>query len=157
MQDGTDSPAVTQSGNTTADELKEIYSSLVGHGFQQGDIQAALKAVHAVSADSALDWLCMHVPPQRLPARFAGVDSLAPSAHAAAVASSHQPTHCHAAAYTAPSLSIPPCLHCLKHAAGPVLVKAVSTAAALLMQLERTPTEPRRSPEFKRLQADLPP
>lgn len=71
LQDGAERSA-TQQGKATADELKQIYSSLVGHGFQQGDIQDALKAVHPASDDAALDWLCMHVPPDRLPARFAG-------------------------------------------------------------------------------------
>lgn len=71
-QDASDTPAAAQQSTTTAEELKQIYSSLVGHGFQQADIQAALKAVQPVSANTALDWLCMHVPPDRLPARFAG-------------------------------------------------------------------------------------
>lgn len=71
VQDAAETPAEAHQ-STTAEELKQIYSSLVGHGFQHADIQAALKAVQPVLANTALDWLCMHVPPDRLPARFAG-------------------------------------------------------------------------------------
>jgi hypothetical protein len=57
----------------TADELRMIYNDLVGYGFQQADIQVALTTVKGSSLRDALDWLCMHVPPGRLPHRFAGM------------------------------------------------------------------------------------
>jgi hypothetical protein len=56
----------------SAEELGVVYNDLVGYAFQHADIQAALSAVQIPTLPDALDWLCMHVPPERLPHRFAG-------------------------------------------------------------------------------------
>jgi uncharacterized UBP type Zn finger protein len=58
--------------DASATDLAAVYDTLVGHGFQQQDVQGALTALKAADTDAALDWLCMHVPPERLPKRFAG-------------------------------------------------------------------------------------
>jgi hypothetical protein len=65
----------TNGGNGTEaspQDLALAYDHLIGHGFQQQDVQDALKALKGPSVEAALDWLCIHVPPERLPKRFAG-------------------------------------------------------------------------------------
>lgn len=62
----------------SAEELNVVYNDLVGYAFQHQDIQSALTAVQGSSLSDALDWLCMHVPPDRLPPRFAGVPPIVP-------------------------------------------------------------------------------
>jgi hypothetical protein len=70
-----DAPVVTttQAHRASAEDLADVYDGLVSHGFQKMDIQAAMEAVPHATLEAALDWLCMHVPPVRLPKRFEGV------------------------------------------------------------------------------------
>jgi hypothetical protein len=59
--------------SASADDLADIYDGLIAHGFQTDDIQAAMESVAHPTMETALDWLCMHVPPARMPKRFEGV------------------------------------------------------------------------------------
>lgn len=56
----------------SAQEFHATYNALVGHGFQKADIEAAMEALGHPSLEAALDWLCVQVPPDRLPHRFSG-------------------------------------------------------------------------------------
>ena len=57
----------------SAEALRETYDVLLGHGFQKDDVEAAMQALGQPSQDAALDWLCINIPPDRLPSRFAGM------------------------------------------------------------------------------------
>eukprot|EP00798_Chlamydomonas_sp_ICE-L_P014354 gene14354-20351_t len=51
-----------------------VFDELLGLGFNQHQIQEALKALPLGSAtlDTTMDWLCLNLPPSQLPRRFAG-------------------------------------------------------------------------------------
>jgi hypothetical protein len=68
---GDASAANGESAEATARAYQDVYEGLLGHGFQQVDIETAMAALTAPSLDAALDWLCVHTPPARLPHRFA--------------------------------------------------------------------------------------
>lgn len=57
----------------SATDLEEIYDGLVAHGFRKEDVHRALEALPVVTMEAALDWLCIHAPPESLPKRFEGV------------------------------------------------------------------------------------
>lgn len=78
MQEPEASRSDAKARKRSAEELGTVYNDLVGYAFQHADIQAALTAVQGSSLPDALDWLCMHLPPERLPHRFAGTP---PSPH----------------------------------------------------------------------------
>jgi hypothetical protein len=60
----------------SAQAYEDAYEGLLSHGFQQDDIKAALLALNTPQLDVALDWLCLNVPPGRLPKRFAGARAM---------------------------------------------------------------------------------
>lgn len=49
-----------------------LYRDLIGHGFRAVDVREAFRSLRDITEHAALDWLCMHVPPEHLPGRFAG-------------------------------------------------------------------------------------
>lgn len=67
------SPAVRGS----AQAYNDVYDALLSHGFQRPDIEEGMLTQPRPDLPATLDWLCTHVPPTRLPDRFAGA-ALAP-------------------------------------------------------------------------------
>ncbi|KAI8380367.1 P-loop containing nucleoside triphosphate hydrolase protein [Blakeslea trispora] len=51
-------------------QLDVIYRVLVKIGFEHQDVEASLKATPSVLLDDHLDWLCLHVPYDRMPIGF---------------------------------------------------------------------------------------
>ena len=71
-------PAVAAS-DLSRQKLARTYDELIAQGFAPGDVRDALAAVvsnapnaDAVSLDASLDWLCFHLPTERLPRRYQG-------------------------------------------------------------------------------------
>ena len=71
-------PAVAAS-DLSRQKLARAYDELIAQGFAPGDVRDALAAVvsdapnaDAVSLDASLDWLCFHLPTERLPRRYQG-------------------------------------------------------------------------------------
>ncbi|KAK9819858.1 hypothetical protein WJX72_003380 [[Myrmecia] bisecta] len=72
LQDLPSEPALQQSAPDEA-HVAGLYRQLEDLDFAASDIQASLKALagQVYSLKAALDWLCLHVDPASLPARFA--------------------------------------------------------------------------------------
>ena len=71
-------PAVAAS-DLSRQKLARTYDELIAQGFAPGDVRDALAAgvsnaphADAVSLDAALEWLCFHLPTERLPRRYQG-------------------------------------------------------------------------------------
>jgi hypothetical protein len=89
LSHATPSGGDASSGPRSAAQLQqayqEAYEQLLRYGFTTQQVQDALSALpqHTVSTESALDWLCLHVPPGELPRRFVGQGRAAAAAAAA--------------------------------------------------------------------------
>ncbi|BDA49474.1 Putative ATP-dependent RNA helicase DHX57 at C-terminar half [Coccomyxa sp. Obi] len=68
------SKAKNPAGKATAEELAQVYDTMLGHGFKKEHVQQALQSLAGgnISEEAVLDWLCLHVDPADLPRRFAG-------------------------------------------------------------------------------------
>ncbi|KAK9832693.1 hypothetical protein WJX81_000845 [Elliptochloris bilobata] len=57
-----------------AHAVAAVYDSLLTSGFREDDVRQALQALAGseITQEAALDWICLHVDPARLPRRFAG-------------------------------------------------------------------------------------
>eukprot|EP00667_Euglena_gracilis_P017368 EG_transcript_18281 len=65
-----------------AAKLNALWVALAKLGFQQADIQACLTLPDCNSLQVALDWLCLHVDPDRIPAEVRGSPPPAPEPEA---------------------------------------------------------------------------